>query len=296
MHMNTRLLLLIALTVSLLACTTQPRKWPPITTTATGHTMPGRWVWADLICDDPEQAKRFYSQVFGWHFTDAGTSDNPYYLVFQGQQPVAGIARYKKQTDSERAARWIRLLSVESVSRATQSISQAGGKVLIPEKYLPGRGELALAADPEGALFGLIHSESGDPQEQFPEENTFFWQELWANDAMAMANFYRSFVNYTATEQKTLNDVDEIRLSVGDNLRAGIIQVKHENISSAWLPYIRVTNLKQTLNKVRSAQGDIIVAPSASIRDGKVAIIKDSQGAALGLVEWHENQQGKMSR
>lgn len=288
MRMNYRLLLLTVLVMPVLACTAQ-HKWPSITAAPTQQYMPGRWVWSDLVCDDVEQAKEFYSQVFGWHFNNAGTAENPYLLVTQGeQQPVAGVTVYKKQAESDRAARWIRQMSVASVAETSKTIAEAGGKVLIPERHLPGRGDIALVADPEGALFGLIHAENGDPEDLFPEMNTFIWQELWANDAMAMAKFYSSFADYTIREQKTDNDIDEIHLLKGEQPRAGIIQIKREDIDSAWLPYIRVTNLQQTLEKVRQAHGDIIVAPSAEIREGKVAVIRDSQGAALGLVEWPE--------
>ena len=296
MRVINRIVLFVLLAAFLQACTRQAVQWPPVSATPTGQFTPGRWVWADLVSDDPEQAKAFYGQVFGWQFSNAGSSDSPYFLVLQKKQPIAGISRFKKQAGSQRAARWIGLLSVESVAQASQSISKAGGKVHIPKKHLPGRGDFALASDPEGALFGLIRSDSGDPEDQLPGINNFFWRELWANDASAMAKFYRSFAHYEIAHKNTLNDVDEVYLSVGEKLRAGIIQVQHANISSAWLPYIRVANLKQALEKVRQAKGEILIAPSENVRKGMVAIIMDPQGAALGLVEWPEGMRGEMIR
>ena len=47
-------------------------------------------------------------------------------------------------------------LSVSSVERARRAVSQAGGKVLSEPMKFPKRGEQAVFANPEGALFGIV--------------------------------------------------------------------------------------------------------------------------------------------
>ena len=48
-------------------------------------------------------------------------------------------------------------------------MTKAGGRVLAPPQKMPKRGEQAVFADPEGALFGVVKSSSGDPEDFLAE-------------------------------------------------------------------------------------------------------------------------------
>ena len=65
--------------------------------------------------------------------------------------------------------RWFGYISVANVERAKRAVTKAGGRVLAAPQKMPKRGEQAVFADPEGALFGVIKSSSGDPEDFLAE-------------------------------------------------------------------------------------------------------------------------------
>lgn len=274
-------------------CITTKPQWPAISDTPTDVRVQGRWVWGELFADNVDAAKTFYGNVFGWQFTSHGTGTNVYTLVRVDGRPIAGIVHFAKPAAAERSARWLPLMSVPDAGRAAEQAAAAGGKVLLPSKVLPGRGEVAVLADPEGALFGVIHSVSGDPADMFPSENAWLWLELWAKDAAKMAEFYRPLGAYTVEKKEGPGDRPEIHLVAGGFPRASVLEMERENVPSTWLPYVRVKDLHKTVAGIERAGGRIIVPPSPAVRDGKVAVFLDPSGAAVAVAEWKDEEAGE---
>ena len=135
-------------------CATTRPEWPPISEAPTDVHIQGQWVWAELLADDVAVEKAFYQQVFGWRFETRGTGTSTYTVVRVDDTPIAGIIHYAKPVEAKRSARWLPLMSVPDAARAAEQFATSGGKVLVPPKRLPGRGEASVLADPEGGLFG----------------------------------------------------------------------------------------------------------------------------------------------
>jgi len=184
-------------------------------------------------------------------------------------------------------------MSVPDSARAAEQAAAGGGKVLVPSRALPGRGDVAVLADPEGAIFGVIRSASGDPVDQFPSENAWLWLELWAKDAAKMAEFYRPLGAYTVEKKEGPGDRPEIHLVAGGFPRASVLEMERENVPSTWLPYVRVKDLHKTVAGIERAGGRIIVPPSPAVRDGKVAVFLDPSGAAVAVAEWKDEEAGE---
>jgi uncharacterized protein len=274
-------------------CTTTRPQWPAISEAPTDVRIQGRWVWGELFADNVGTEKAFYQDVFGWQFESHGTGTNTYTLVRVDGRPIAGIVHFPKPADAERSARWLPLMSVPDAAQAAQQAAASGGKVLLPSRALPGRGEVAVLADPEGAIFGVIRSASGDPADMFPAENAWLWLELWAKDAAKMAEFYRPLGAYTVTKQEGPGDRPELHLVAGGFPRAGVLEIERVDVPSTWLPYVRVKDLKQTVANIERAGGRIIVPPSPEVRNGKVAVFLDPLGAAVAVAEWKDENDGE---
>lgn len=276
------------------ACTTT--RWPAIVHEATDTHTPGRWVWMELVTEDPVKARHFYGQVFGWTFEDFEQGEQTYVLIRSGDRPVGGILQRRKEPEADRSAQWIGMLSVPDVEQATAHAADAGATTLIPPGKLRGRGTVAVLSDPEGALFAIIRTDAGDPADSFPPVNSWLWMELWARDAPGMSAFYEDIGGYTVTrpgQQARRGDRPEYHLVADGYARAGIVEMKRQDLPSAWLPYVRVADLRQTLDRVRSAGGDVLIEPDPDIRAGRIAVIVDPQGAAFGIAEWHEEQRNE---
>jgi uncharacterized protein len=274
-------------------CAAKPPQWPAISETATNVHTQGRWIWGELFADDVDAEKAFYREVFGWQYESYGSGKDAYTLIRAGGRPIAGLIHYAKPADARRSARWIAFMSVPDVARAAEQAAAGGGKVLVPPRALPGRGEAAILADPEGALFGVLYAAGGDPADAIPSDNAWLWLELWARDAGAMAGFYRSLGAYTISRQEGPGDRPELYLVAEGYPRAGVLEIERTGVPSTWLPYVRVKDLQETVAAVERAGGRIIVPPSPAIRGGKVAVFLDPLGAAVAAAEWKDASDGE---
>ena len=127
---------------------------------------PGAWSMSALSTDDPEGAKRFYSELFGWNtrsFEMGGSEVTmftvPDYVGGEPQQPVPRdvVAVMMPPTGEDDApARWTVDFWVADVDAAVSKLSQAGGEVLSPPVELTGAAlRQAAVRDPQGALLTL---------------------------------------------------------------------------------------------------------------------------------------------
>lgn len=263
-------------------------RWPAITDPPTASHVPGRWVWGELFTEDVAAAQRFYGRLFGWTFDQLGTGDDSYTLARSQGEPVGGLLQRRHKYVKEKGSRWLGMISVADVATAAAYAEKHGGKVVAPPRTLPGRGEVALLADPEGAPFGVIHSESGDPLDYLAEENQWVWIELWAKDPQAMAGFYSGLAGYEADTATLPSGKTAYHLSSGGYLRCRVIPTPVPGKSSAWIPYLRVGDVKTISSAVSDAGGRVAVAPSEQLRAGTLSIVIDPTGAVVGLVQYLE--------
>jgi len=179
------------------------------------------------------------------------------------------------------------------VVHTTDLATAGGGKVIVPARKFQGRGTAAVIADPEGALFGVIRSATGDPPDEFPPFSAWFWMELWAKDAEKMGVFYTPLGNYALTRHEGPGDRREVRLSANGYPRADILETERKDKPSMWLPYVRVKDVQKAVAVITRAGGRIIVEPSPEIRGGKVAVFLDPLGALAAVVEWKDDSEGE---
>lgn len=263
------------------------RYWPPLVDPATGHYTPGRWVWGDLVTADVAAAADFYGKVFGWTFETYGGADDrdTYTLALADGLPIGGVVFDKRaMKDKTPSARWIGLVSVPDPKSAAAAVTQHGGKVVYAPVVLGERGETAIFADPEGALFGVVHSKNGDPADYEGDVNEWVWLDLYAADVDKAARFYESVVGYDVLPLDPAGPRNGVRLVSGGFARAGILQKRDAKVSSTWLPYLRVADAQRTAAAARDAGGKVLYDPTPMGR-AIVAIIADPTGAPVGIVQ-----------
>lgn len=108
----------------------------------------------DIAADDPERAKKFYTELFGWKM-EKPSGPIEYYLIetttLDGEKGVGG-GLGKRMAPEQRITNFV---SVPSVDEYLARIKQLGGEIVAPKMPVPGWGYLATATDTEGNLFGL---------------------------------------------------------------------------------------------------------------------------------------------
>ncbi|HEX7374525.1 MAG TPA: VOC family protein [Steroidobacteraceae bacterium] len=265
--------------------------WPPITDPPTGTYTPGKWIWAELLTRDVGRAAQFYGQVFGWTFETYGPKDDAktYTQVSSNGTPIAGMVFLDPRDRSLKPdARWVGIASVGDPQLVAGRVINAGGKVLMAPRKLGTRGDAAVFADPEGGVFGVLHSATGDPEDYVADENSWLWAELWADDAPAMAKFYATVGGYDVAAGASTGTDQGFHLDSGGYARAGVLRKPLPNTPTAWILYVRVKDVAATVAKAQAAGGRVVIEPMQA-RGTRVALLIDPTGAPFAVAEWNRN-------
>jgi len=259
---------------------------PPINVTNSGKELPGKFIWFDLATVDIASQKKFYGDVFGWTYQPISQADSQYTIIKNGERNIAGMFQIKPPADAKAGALWISLMSVTDPDTAVAVTKKQGGSVQTPTTSLARRGTYALLRDPEGALFGVLKSDSGDPLDHDIQPGEFMWVDLFASDVQRAAKFYQQLAGYDVVSDD--NHVHHEFLRSSGKYRAGIVPRPEQANHSGWLPYIKVTDVAATLQKVTDAGGHIMVEPDDSLLNGNLAIFADPDGGIVGIVKWEQ--------
>jgi uncharacterized protein len=130
---------------------------------------PGAWAMSALNTPDPEGAKRFYREVFGWDTAsfDAGGAEItmwtvPGYVGGEPQQPVPRdvvATMLPPSGNGETPPHWSVDFWIGNVDEAATKVRELGGRVLAEPYDIPGAGlRQGAFADPQGATFSLTQT------------------------------------------------------------------------------------------------------------------------------------------
>ena len=283
-----QLLLAASLAVSSAQAANPKPELPPLDSDGRHH--PGKFVWADLVTDNGPAAQKFYSQLLGWEFRDVGG----YAIATNHGRPVCGLLQRARPTDRPAKPRWIVFISVPSVAEAQKGALARGALVRAAPQVFPRRGEQAVFADAEGAAFGVINSSAGDPEDSLVEPGGWIWMQLLSRNTVAAADFYEAVCGYEAGANTLSGRTDSRLLSSGGYARAAVrtIPADHPEVTPTWLPFVRVAVTAKAVARAKELGGTVLVEPSPELFEGRVAVVADPTGAAIGLLEWNEPQKG----
>ncbi len=248
--------------------------------------LPGKFVWADLVTDDVPAAKKFYTQLFGWNYRYVGD----YVVACNDDHSLGGMFQRPRPNDQSAQPRWFGYISVSNVEQAKTTVIQSGGRVLQEPQSFPKRGEQAVFADPEGAMFGVVKSSSGDLPDFLADPGDWIWIQLLSRDSRTAAEFYRTIGGYTVVENVATNRQSDYVLASEGYARATVrtIQTTNTKVQPTWLPFVRVKNVAETVALAKQIGGKVLIGPDPEVLNGNVAVIADPTGAAIGVLQWQE--------
>ncbi|WP_320066876.1 VOC family protein [Micromonospora sp. RTGN7] len=116
--------------------------------------------WFEIGTDRPDEAERFYGELFGWAFEDQGAPGRSY-RVTAGGGGEAGIGGAIRASDGSTPNYAIFYAQVTDVADACRRAEAAGGKVLVPQVTAPTGLTFAHLADPAGNHFGVFTPPAG---------------------------------------------------------------------------------------------------------------------------------------
>ena len=277
---------LVLAATAIVACGGRGYTVPPVSATPTSERHLGKWVWYDLLTHDGEVTERFYSELFGWEFDEPVDDDSPFRAISLRGTPIAGMFVVPEGDERVSRARWVPYVSVADVDDAVRFVEGQGGEVLAEAQNLEDRGRLAVVEDPQGAVFGVLHSTSGDPADLDAAPGGFLWTELWTRDVQEAVNFYHGLAGYSHVVMDFPSGGDYDVLQAEELPRAGVLRLPFEGVDPNWLPYVLVDDPHAIAQRVEELGGTVFLGPDEELRSGSVAIIIDPSGAALTIQQW----------
>jgi hypothetical protein len=250
-------------------------------------TIPGKFVWFDLLTTDAPAVEKFYGGLFGWTFEAQKGRENPYKAIRLSGAPIGGVVDVSARKAEVPASTWLSYVSVTDVDKTVAGWKNRNGKVLREPAAVGSYGRAAVVVDPQGALLGLARIAKGDPPDDMPvPEGSFLWMEYIAEDAPAALAFYGEALGYTAERVDGGANVDYFALKSGGVPRAGLYPRPWPELKSNWLPYVKVADAAAAAKKAEALGGRVLLAPKPEVRNGTLAIVADPSGAAVALQQW----------
>jgi predicted enzyme related to lactoylglutathione lyase len=263
---------------------------PPLTEPPTHEVLTGKFVWGDLFTSDVELSRAFYERLLGWQWVVVSEPPRSYGMLYADGVPVAGIVHRAPTTGSAGYGRWVHYVSVEDVSAAQQLTERSGGRVLLNRQQVADRGEFAVVADPDSAIFGLMRSTSGDPGDYRVAVGEWLWYQLFTRNPTTAAGFYKSLAGYSASDRPDSHNIVDLVLASTGYARASIGALSEESKASpTWVGFVRVAEVGPITARVRELGGEVLYESTTDVSD--IAIIADPNGATLGLLQWDYPEQ-----
>ena len=265
-----------------------PFELPPLVQPPTGEAHPGKVIWNELVTADLTGAKQFYSRVFGWTFNDIRGGDTDYSVASLNGVPVAGIVRRNMMAGERRQPAWLTFISVKDVDAAQRLATQHGGKVLAAARSYAQRGRQAVLSDPQGAVFAVLQSTSGDPKDELADPGEWIWASLLTTDPDKDAGFYQAVFGYEVFEIATDTGDEHVILSTEDYARASsnLLPAREPKLRPHWPNFVRVNNVAETVTQALLLGGRLMVPARPDRHGGTFAVLADPAGAVFGVMEW----------
>jgi predicted enzyme related to lactoylglutathione lyase len=261
---------------------------PPLADQPSTEHHVGKVIWTELVTPDLAAAERFYTGLFGWNFHDLSSGNDHYAVALLDGERVAGIVQHVIRPGEKRQPAWLTFIAVRDVDAATRVAVSNGGKVVIAPRTFDSRGRQAILADPQGAVFAVLASFSGDPGDYLAAPGAWIWSSLMARDAGTDAAFYETVFGYDVFDLESEAGQEHVILSTDDYARASVNSMPADSARRHphWLNFVRVTDAAAAATRVITLGGSVLVAPRVDRHGGKVAVLADPMGAPFGVMEW----------
>jgi predicted enzyme related to lactoylglutathione lyase len=249
---------------------------------------PGKIIWAELVTPNLAVAQHFYSGMFGWTFQTIHVGGLDYAVAYATDGgPIAGLLQKPLPAGEHRQPAWLTFVAVRDVDAAARSAVGAGARSVSKPTSYAGRGRQAVLADPDGAVFAILASSSGDPPDTLAPPGEWIWSSLLAQDPDREAAFYQAVFRYDLYDLPREGDAAHVILSSDDYARASVNPLPTGGRRRPhWLNFIRVQSADEATSQAVSLGGKVLVEPYEDRHGGKVAVIADPAGAPVGVMEW----------
>jgi predicted enzyme related to lactoylglutathione lyase len=125
-------------------------------------------------------------------------------------------------------------------------------------------------------------------EDVYKTHGAFSWSELMTSDPKAACDFYGKLFGWKF-ENMDMGTGPYHVVKVGETSVAGVMGKPPgvpADMPSMWGSYVTVSNLDETVATVKRLGGGILMEPMEVKTVGRMAVIRDPQGAALSVIQY----------
>lgn len=241
--------------------------------------------WVDLTTPDIKTATQFYREFLGWEITPETSPMGDYYIGHVGDRQVGGMMQAGPDQEGMPPV-WTIFFHVADTDATATDVDTAGGRILEAPFSLPDGTRIAIAADPTGAMFGLISGDAATGTWLSDEPGSVCWVELMSRDPAAAETFYATIFGWKAETQETFGSL-YTTFTLDEDSVAGMMLMPDmvpAEAPSYWGAYFAVADCDTSVDNA-SQLGARVDVPSTPIPPGKFAVLTDPTGAMFQLME-----------
>ncbi len=247
---------------------------------------PGSPCWFDLTTSDPDGARAFYGELFGWHL-EVGPPETGYYAQAQVHgKPVAGIGGQPKP--DELPVAWTTYLATDDLDATVKRVLENAGTVTMAPLDVMDQGRMAVAVDPTGAAFGLWQPGRHFGAALVNEPGAVCWSELGTRDLDGARRFYSALFGDEWEDVDTGEGGPPYATFSVDGRAVGGAYVMSEDVPAdvpaSWMVDFAVADTDATVAKAQEMGGGVNMAAVDSPY-GRFAILRDPQGGVFSVIE-----------
>lgn len=118
----------------------------------------GTICWNELATPDMKAAQSFYSNAFGWKFSEFKTDEFTYHMISNGANDFGGMWEISAEHRDTIPAHWMSYITVDNLAEAVAKVEKLGATIKIRSKKAGDFGQFAVIIDPTGAHVALWES------------------------------------------------------------------------------------------------------------------------------------------
>ena len=249
---------------------------------------PGSFCWIELATSDPDAAKRFYAELFGWtHNDDPIGPDMVYTMLLQGGKAVGALYQLQPEQAKQEGVppNWASYVSVADLDAAAARVTTLGGELIAPPMDVMSFGRMAVLRDPTGAVLSLWQPGQHHGAQLKDEPVSFCWAELMTRDTARAREYYCGLFDWGA-KKSDLGTMEYTEFTVGKASIAGMMPISPEMgpVPPNWMIYFAVTDVDGVAAKAASLGGKVLVPPQDIPKVGRFTVLADQQGAVFAAI------------
>jgi uncharacterized protein len=239
---------------------------------------PGTFSWAELSTTDPDAAKRFYGELFGWEADDQQIpGDGGVYTMLRlDGKDVAAL--FKGQEGMPTA--WASYVTVESADSAATRATDLGGTLMAEPFDVLDAGRMAVLQDPTGAVLSVWEAHGSIGANWVNGPGALSLNQLNTTDPEAAQRFYAELFGWRF-EDVSSEETRYWGIYNGEALNGGMMALPADAgpVPSHWLVYFGSEDVDADAGRL----GGQVMVPPTDVPGGRFLVAQDPQGAVFGL-------------